>query len=649
MEELITPGRARRRAVRLSVLLLGFLFGILPLRAQTTNLLNLCTEGALQSAIGMGGIFQFGDCGTNVLPTISLTQPLVVEHDVSLMATQEVLVTGQSLTRLFVVKPGVHLTLQNIFLFSGHHTETNLNDGGIPDTAGAGIYNDRGIVTILNGHFEGNSVVGVTGFAGRAGSSDDGEPGGDAAGGAIYNNGGQLTLSNVVFIGNSVAGGPGGAGAVGTSSGRNGGNGGVGGAAAGAAIYSRGGTVTVYASTFTTNNATGAAAGAGGTGAGLLGFPGDPGVPGDAIGAAIASDGAQLTVYGCMFFGNVANGATGLAGNAGAFEREGSDGRSGGNAAGGAIFSGGQLAVTNSTFYGNAVRSGNGGAGGAGSSGSIFGTSGGRGGNGGNASGGAIETSSGHAVIVNCTFSDNLTTGGSGGAGGVQTGVGDPGQAGNPGATNGGAIYGRGGDVTIANNILANSTVTVGGNVTDRGGNLSTDLNTLLVNTASMRLVNPLLSGPANNGGPTQTMAIATNSPAINHGVAEFCPQFDQRWSNRVDLCDIGAFEVLGLVTSHPLPTIPTSVLNGLIVSQSTNLVTLSWPAGYTNLFLQFATDLLSSNTGWTLAPQAPTTNSGSNVVSIDTANTTRPRAFFRLFGQTNLTAGLTNAGPPNP
>src|SRR6476646_10220435 len=111
MEELITPGRARRRAVPFSIMLLGFLFGIVPLRAQTTNLLNLCTEGALQAAIGIGGIYQFGDCGTNVLPTISLTQPLVVEHDVSLMATQEVLVTGQSLTRLFVVKPGVHLTL----------------------------------------------------------------------------------------------------------------------------------------------------------------------------------------------------------------------------------------------------------------------------------------------------------------------------------------------------------------------------------------------------------------------------------------------------------------------------------------------------------------------------------------------------------
>lgn len=627
------------------------------LQAQTTNLLNLCTEGAVQAAVGLGGIYQFGDCGTNTSPLlVTLTQPLVVARDLSLMATQSVLLSGQSLTRVFVVKPGVKLTLRNIYIFSGHQSTTNANDGGIPDTAGGGIYNDGGTVTVLDGHFEGNSAFGLAGAAGATGNNEKGADGGDAAGGAIYNNGGQVTLSNVVFVGNSVTGGTGGAGGTGSAFGGNGGDGGGGGSAAGAAIYSKGGSVTIYASSFTTNSAVGAAAGAAGVGGGLFGFPGTPGGAGDGVGAAVAGESADVTIYGCTFYGNNVRGANGLAGNAGLQNHAGDAGKPGGDGAGGALYSTGRLWVTNSTFFANTAISGNGGAGGAG--GVVgFGGSGGKGGDGGSVTGGAIENS-GQAVVVNCTFSDNLAKAGTGGAGGAGSGLGATGATGNAGFSGGGAIYGRAGSVLLANSILANSTVTVSGAVTDRGGNVSTDLNLLLTNPASFRLSNPLLSGLASNGGLTQTMAIATNSPAVNIGVALFCSLFDQRGSNRVSACDSGAYETTVSSADRNLPAIPDSALNGLRVSSNPNAAIVSWPLGYTNLFLQFSTNLLSSNTVWQLAPQTPATNSGSNVVTVNTAISGRPRVLFRLFGLTNLSytnllstvnASSSTNTPPTP
>ncbi len=650
MEENLTARTIRPLIPAALIVLVSVMISVFSISAQTTNLLNLCTEGALQAAVGIGGIYQFGNCGSNTLPTINLTEPLVVTRDLSLIATQEVLLDGQDLTRIMVVKPGVHLTLRNISFFSGRHTSTNFNDGGIPDTAGAGLYNDGGIVTIFDGHFQQNSVVGVSGLAG-SGNGGDGESGGDAAGGAIYNNGGQVTLSNVVFIGNSVQAGAGGAGNGNGNLNGNGGNGGNGGAGGGAAIYSRAGTLTVFASTFTTNITTGAAAGAGGAASGFLAIPGVPGAAGDGAGGAISGDGGEITIYGCTFSGNSAVGAAGLAANAGLFNQAGGKGRNGGNASGGAVFSAGRLWITNATFFANTVTSGNGGAGGSGGTG-VFGSAGGDGGDGGNATGAGVETVDGQTMVVNCTFSDNLATGGTGAAGGQKTGIGNSGRSGNTGFTSGSAVYGRSGQTVLANNILANSTTTVGGSVTDSGGNLSTEVNPLLNNNTSLRLRNPVLSALTDNGGPTQTMAIATNSPAMNAGITDFCPQFDQRWSNRVDRCDIGAFEVLSVGTSQPLPVIPADALNGLSLSSSSNLVTLTWPSGYTNLFLQFATNLMSSNTAWSVASITATTNSGSNVVTVNTTNKARPMAYFRLFGLTNLS--LTNSistsgGPPAP
>jgi hypothetical protein len=63
---------------------------------------------------------------------------------------------------------------------------------------------------------------------------------------------------------------------------------------------------------------------------------------------------------------------------------------------------------------------------------------------------------------------------------------------------------------------------------------------------------NPVINadlGPLqNNGGPTQTMALLSNSPAIGHADNSKAPATDQRGFTRLDVAgkmiDIGAFEL---------------------------------------------------------------------------------------------------------
>lgn len=142
-------------------------------------------------------------------------------------------------------------------------------------------------------------------------------------------------------------------------------------------------------------------------------------------------------------------------------------------------------------------------------------------------------------------------------------------------ATNGGAIYdeGSGGgglEVAVTNTIFANSTSgsCYGGSVTDGGYNLSDDHTCGFTGTGANGDtlgdgVNPLLdpSGLQNNGGPTQTIALQSTSPAIDaipHGNAN-CPGIDQRGLPRPDpedgangACDVGAYEYQGPVCLQP-------------------------------------------------------------------------------------------------
>ena len=106
--------------------------------------------------------------------------------------------------------------------------------------------------------------------------------------------------------------------------------------------------------------------------------------------------------------------------------------------------------------------------------------------------------------------------------------------------------------VIVANNTGGNCD----GTVTDGGTNLQFPGTTCGVSITS---ADPLLGPLADNGGPTQTMALGVGSPAIDANT-ESCPPpaIDQRGIARPQgaACDIGAFELVPGGGPTPTPTV---------------------------------------------------------------------------------------------
>jgi sugar lactone lactonase YvrE len=247
---------------------------------------------------------------------------------------------------------------------------------------------------------------------------------------------------------------------------------------------------------------------------------------------------------------------------------------------GGAIWNYGTLAITKSTFTGNIARHGGGlwnYVGTATISDSLFtgNTASGVGGGLGN------WATSGRMTVTNSTFTNN-TSASTGG--GMATGAGSIGTVANStfynnSAVVGGAIYiGRdwtgGSALTLLNDTVSgNSASSSGGGVyndsvfnysntivaNSTGGDcvnawsLSTNTNNLVKDGSCSPAVSgdPALGALANNGGPTQTMALQAGSPALGAGNAAACAAapvsgLDQRGQSRPQgdtNCDIGAFE----------------------------------------------------------------------------------------------------------
>ncbi len=203
-------------------------------------------------------------------------------------------------------------------------------------------------------------------------------------------------------------------------------------------------------------------------------------------------------------------------------------------------------AITNSTFSGNHAYQGGG----------IF-------------VGGTSTTNT--TTISNCTFYGNISSW-QGGAiyviGSGATTVTNCTIAGNT-AVIGGGIAAYGGTLNVSNTICAGNTSPSGPDVfiaaspftpqvTSLGNNLigKTDGSSGWIGTdltgSIASPINPLLdpNGLANNGGPTQTIALLPGSPAINAGTSSGAPSADQRGSGRVNQVDIGAFESQGFTLS---------------------------------------------------------------------------------------------------
>ena len=210
-----------------------------------------------------------------------------------------------------------------------------------------------------------------------------------------------------------------------------------------------------------------------------------------------------------------------------------------GNSGGGAILNEGTLTVTNSTFSGNnATRGSHGGA--------VL-----------NQRGGSTLT------VTNSTFSGNSAFGGFGGAifnnGGTLTVTNSTLSGNRARSVDGGggiSIFGLPANMQLRNTIIANSTS--GGDCVDPFNTFGTNVNNLIEDGSCSPAFSgdPLLVALAPNGGPTETMALDPNSPAIDKGDPATCAaapvsNLDQRGFVRpVDgdaipgaVCDIGAFE----------------------------------------------------------------------------------------------------------
>jgi hypothetical protein len=144
----------------------------------------------------------------------------------------------------------------------------------------------------------------------------------------------------------------------------------------------------------------------------------------------------------------------------------------------------------------------------------------------------------------------------------------------NKAATSGGAILNALGFVEVNNATIASNVAASGGGIA--GG--ATATNTILASNGEncseplggahilafpagscgpgvLIVEDPLLGPLATNGGPTWTLALAEDSPAIGKGDDDTCLVSDQRGLGRFEECDIGAYEYGGVeIGPYPLP-----------------------------------------------------------------------------------------------
>src|SRR6185436_3363447 len=332
--------------------------------------------------------------------------------------------------------------------------------------------------------------------------------------------------------------------------------GGAGGGAFGGGAYLAG-TISINNSTFESCAATGGNAGTGQNGGN---FGGESG------GGGIYSLGS-LTVTNSTFDLNSSTGGRG----GDAFGPDCFGGHiafDGGAARGGAILAdGGSLVVNTATFANNSASGGNGGDGGKTNGGGACAQT--QHGAGGLAFGGAVTNNNAATLnIKHATISSNDAQAGNSGVN--QGGANLPARLVAEGT--GGGIRVGSGSVTLENTIIAGNTAANGtgdttgaptpgpnvdGAVTSNGHNLlgvATDA-TGFTGSGDKTGANPMLAALADNGGPTQTMALTAGSPAIDAGVAASAT-FDQRGRPRTyddpgvanaatsDGTDIGAFEL---------------------------------------------------------------------------------------------------------
>jgi hypothetical protein len=215
----------------------------------------------------------------------------------------------------------------------------------------------------------------------------------------------------------------------------------------------------------------------------------------------------------------------------------------------------------------------------------------------GGSGGGIFNFNSGTVTLTDCTLSGNSVTFGngdgffnSGGSGGGIFNVGALTLAnctlsGNSADVGGGIIIAQVAGLPVAKgtaimSLFANSAggnlvVEPGAEFVSLGHNLFTDAPGVTLDPTDLTDTDPLLGPLADNGGPTQTMALLPGSPAIDAGVAVPGVTTDQRGVSRPQgrAPDIGAFEVQILP-----PTVVGLERRGIHFHPTSIIVTFSQP-----------------------------------------------------------------------
>jgi CSLREA domain-containing protein len=278
-------------------------------------------------------------------------------------------------------------------------------------------------------------------------------------------------------------------------------------------------------------------------------------------GGGIRSNGGSVNVTGTTFNGNTADSSGGAIGGSGH--------------GAGILLLAGTLNITNSTLTGNSARN-------TGSGGNTI-------------NGGGIYVGAGTANLTNTTLSANSADMDGGGIYNKSVlNVSNSTLTGNSATIGGGIVNDSPGSATIKSSLIAlNSSIThnFNGFFASSGFNLignndgsnfpagNPNANNDIVGTNAAPIDPKLDSGGLkNNGGPTMTVALLSNSPAINSGDNN-APPLDQRGYLRSGVPDIGAFEFGGKplrITSITRLTNGHIVLHGVGVPNGTHTVQAS-------------------------------------------------------------------------
>ena len=311
---------------------------------------------------------------------------------------------------------------------------------------------------------------------------------------------------------------------------------------------------------------------------------------------------------------------------------------------GGGVQNNGNLTVTNSTFLGNSANSG----------GAIF------------------NSDSGVLSVTNCTFSGNIGTSGGGGAiftnnGGTVVSSTFSANSSVLVVNTGAAIFGNGSTITVSNSILANSigfncpvgqAVEVigngGGNISDDsscGFGSSTGANGKTIGDSVLPLLDP--SGLQNNGGPTDTIALQPDSPAVNAVPIANCLPTDRRGDPRPDpadnsgACDAGAFESID-VTATPTATATATATPAATASPTASATATGTPTATATASATDTPTVTSTPTDTATGSGTATATATSTATPTITATAT-PTVTATPTDTASATATITITPSPSP